>query len=134
MSTDKTSIGRRIKEARERAGLDQAALGNFCQTTNKVISSYENGRAYPPANTLALMAAACHVTIDFLVTGGTPYQPTAKGESLAKEQQDAWKLPGEPPNDFEQRIIGMLRRLPADQRQAFTDLITTAYFDHMENQ
>lgn len=131
MDTDKPNIGRRIKEAREKAGLDQAELGKACQTTNKVISSYENGRAYPPANTLALMAAACRVTIDFLVTGS---KQTDKDLPQVNEQQDAWKISGTPPNDFEQRIIGMLRRLPADQRQAFVDLITTAYFDHMENQ
>jgi len=113
--------------------MDQAELGKACQTTNKVISSYENGRAYPPANTLALMAAACKITIDYLVTGEQSLPPTFPGDSFANEQQEAWKISGSPPNDFEQRIIGMLRRLPADQRQAFTDLITTAYFDHMED-
>lgn len=134
MHTDKQSVGRRIKEAREAAGLDQAALGLACHTNNKVISSYENGRAYPPANTLALMAAACNVTIDLLVTGTDRLPSAISGESLSKEQQEAWKIIGTLPSDFEQRIISMLRRLPVDQRQAFIDLITTAYVDHMENQ
>lgn len=63
-------MGERIRQAREASGHSIAA--RFCRLTEISVSTlwrYEHGEIAPGADALARIAAACGVTIDWIVTG-----------------------------------------------------------------
>lgn len=136
METPDKEIAARAKEAMERAGIPNNKLAKQVGRSQATVSDYLNGSIRIPVSVLVVIAKLTGFSLERLATGKEALHiasNTTKG-SIVREHTDAWKVIGDPPSDFEQRIISMLRRLPADRRQAFTDLITTAYVDHMENQ
>ena len=64
-----TSISTRIFEARCALRMTQAALGEACKMHPKQISHYETGSKVPGTASLAKLAAALRVSLDWLVVG-----------------------------------------------------------------
>ncbi len=126
MKTEKADIGLRIREARGNSGITGAELGNLLGVGKQAVSSYENGRAYPTPASIAKIADICNTTTDWLITGKDPATPSP---GQIAEEQSAYQGADE----FEKRILGMLRRLPEDSRNRLTQIITTVYFDYMES-
>ena len=54
-------IGKRIKEARERAGLTQEELGALVGVTGSAITNYEKGTSHPKEPVLYALINALHV-------------------------------------------------------------------------
>lgn len=52
-------LGERIKEARQKAGLTQKALGEYCDVKHNTVSDWENGKIIPDADTIETI---CKVT------------------------------------------------------------------------
>lgn len=62
----KPVFSNRLKECRKKAGLNQAALAEFCGTTQSAISSFESGNAAPNLEIAALLAEKFEVSLDWL--------------------------------------------------------------------
>lgn len=57
----------RIREARERCGLTQAALAEKLGVNGVTLSGYENGKHDPKSDTLVKIAQICGVSVDYLL-------------------------------------------------------------------
>ncbi len=65
-------IGEQIRNARKKAGLTQAQLGQKCNLADSAIRRYESGRGNPTMSTLAKIATALNIGVaDLLTTEGT---------------------------------------------------------------
>ncbi len=62
----KISIGPRMRQLRNEAGLSQAELGSKVGLEKSTISSYESGTRTPTAYTAAKIAKALGVSLDYL--------------------------------------------------------------------
>lgn len=137
MKTKEMTLGKRIRLAREKAGLTQQELGDLLFVSKSSVSTYETDNANPSPESLATIAKKGGVTLDWLITGED--RKIAKHsdpelEGAVKEHADGWECKGEEFSETEQRIIGMLRRLTPEMRQVHFDGITTSYFNQMERE
>lgn len=122
------AIAARAKVAMEQAKILGLDLAEQIGKTSATVSDYLNGGIRIPVVVLVAISNMTGESIEYLATGKRPQYVQA-----ANEDGPEWQIISRPATDFEQRIIGMLRRLPDDSRQRLTDMITTAYFDHMES-
>ena len=60
------NFGNYICELREKKGLSQSELGKILGVTNKAISKWENGGAYPSAELMLPLAKALGISIEEL--------------------------------------------------------------------
>ncbi len=127
MDTNYKQIGIRIKQIRLQNKLKGSELGDILGVDKQTISNYETGKTKPPAPTLAKIAKIGTKSLDWLITG--EYNTNHQGHDSIPEETARYQT-----DDFEQRIVGMLRRIPDESRQHLIQMITTAYFDHMETQ
>ena len=75
MATDiKPVFSNRLKECRKKDGMNQAALAEFCGTTQSAISSFESGNAVPNLEIAALLAEKFEVSLDWLCGFGEQTQ------------------------------------------------------------
>lgn len=65
---DLKAIGRRIKAARENAGLTQEDLAKIIDCTPQHISAMERGLKSPRLDTFVTIANATHVSADYLLS------------------------------------------------------------------
>jgi len=101
--TDNVEIGNRIRAARERLGLTQAALAQQVGVTRSAVAQWETGRAGQVGGHLAQIAAVLGLGIDHLLRGGA-------AQSLAQEFGESG-LTGD-----EMAILRLYRNCPADDR------------------
>lgn len=66
LETLKEQVGKRIKEAREKAGLKQTELATKTSVKAASISSYEKGNSLPSLNVAVEIANSCNVSVDWL--------------------------------------------------------------------
>ncbi|MCL6635256.1 MAG: helix-turn-helix domain-containing protein [Peptococcaceae bacterium] len=64
----KTAIGKRIREARKKAGLTQAALGKKSGLATSTICDIEKGRIKPSLDSLERIAAALGAAPSFFLS------------------------------------------------------------------
>jgi transcriptional regulator with XRE-family HTH domain len=64
---DERELGELIREARQEAGLSQAALAAALGTKQSVISRWERGHETPRADTLAAILRACGYEADVVI-------------------------------------------------------------------
>ena len=62
-------LGKRIREAREKAGLTQAGLGELVHKEQRTISEYEAGTRNMYAADIPIFAEALNVSVGFLILG-----------------------------------------------------------------
>lgn len=71
MTVDRATIGNRLREARENAGMTQEALGRAIglesATPDKQISHWETGRRVPNGRNLTRLADTLDVTTDWIL-------------------------------------------------------------------
>lgn len=67
--TDQSTFGGRLKSAREARGLTQAELGALMETTNTVVSRWENDHGMPRHATAELLGALLGVEPAWLMFG-----------------------------------------------------------------
>ena len=67
---DISAIGLRIKTARERLGLTQAALASQVGVTRSAVAQWETGRSGQVGSNLAQIAAILGVGVEHLLLGG----------------------------------------------------------------
>ena len=86
LSPTKGDFGRRLRRAREGAGITQAALGaKVGGFTQKAVSEWESGLAGPDIETLGQLAAVLATTVGWLVAGeGAPPDIRAKGQRVPR--------------------------------------------------
>jgi transcriptional regulator with XRE-family HTH domain len=65
------SFGGRVKQVREARGMLQADLAKRCKKTVLAIKNIENHRTEPKLFTIAELARALNISIDYLVYGNT---------------------------------------------------------------
>jgi transcriptional regulator with XRE-family HTH domain len=63
------TLGDRIRKARELASLSQEQLGELVGVSRASIVNYEHGHTQPPQRRTRLIAMACGVDADWLLTG-----------------------------------------------------------------
>lgn len=71
--------GRRIREARQSAGMTQAQLARSIETTERNIIRWENSQNQPRVSSVAAIAKATGRDLDFFLTG------SAEGEEEDEE-------------------------------------------------
>ena len=79
---DKTKMGTFIKEQRMALGLTQQQLTEQLHVTNKAISRWETGNAYPDITLLDDLAAALSVSVEELCRGEKLVRPSADTNTL----------------------------------------------------
>lgn len=68
MSTEKKTLGTRIKKARTMAGLTQEQLAEKCEVATMTVSQWEQGRRVPSLPKLDLISEMCDVPLEFFST------------------------------------------------------------------
>ena len=79
---DKTKMGTFIKEQRMALGLTQQQLAEQLHVTNKTISRWETGNAYPDIALLDDLAATLSVSVEELCRGEKLVRPSADTNTL----------------------------------------------------
>ncbi|HAV15593.1 MAG TPA: hypothetical protein DCX25_04665 [Candidatus Pacebacteria bacterium] len=64
---DKKMLGKRIREARNRAGLSQQQLASAIGVSDKTISAYEVGRVDPPLESLDKLSTVTKHPVGFFI-------------------------------------------------------------------
>jgi transcriptional regulator with XRE-family HTH domain len=115
-------LGRRLKEARERAGLSQEALARQADVSTVAVSQIEQGRTKEPHYlTLYRLSKVLGVSPHWLYTGERAEEPALAGKAEA---------PQAGPSRDEQIIEGMISPWVAwleRDSEALDQLVVTAY-------
>lgn len=74
MDLDMSMIGSRIKKRRKELSLTQTDIKEKTGISSGNMSDIERGNRLPAAATLILLSEALQCSIDYLLTGKTPYQ------------------------------------------------------------
>lgn len=82
---DKTQMGNFIKEQRMALGLTQQQLAEQLHVTNKAVSRWETGNAYPDIALLDDLAAALSVSIEELCRGERMVLPSVDTNALLSD-------------------------------------------------
>ena len=96
------ALARRLKAAREQAGLSQEIVSRKLDLNRPAISEIEAGRRKVSATELSVLSDLYHVSMDWLMSGGTgqPEKLELAARSLAKLK----------PKDLD-RIMDLLKSL-----------------------
>ena len=108
--SDPTSIGLRIKEARQAKGWTQDQLAQAVEVTRSAVAQWETGRAGQVTGNLTRIAAVLDVGVEFLTHGAEKRLPAVatQGDELA-----LLRLYRECTPDDRQLLLRMARRLAA---------------------
>lgn len=116
MKADKTdewaTLGRRIKEERERRGLTQRALADAADLSDRYISNLEGGQRFPSPKALQAIAGALRIQPSDLFSGVPPThkQLDADLSRLASILKDASGADRETVIDFARSFVRRKRR------------------------
>lgn len=100
----KTGIGERLKEERERLGLSQPAFAALTEASKSSQASWEKETAYPNAKALDVWARV-GVDVAYVVTG----KPSASGEALTADERELLALFRAAPLSVKAAAIGALQ-------------------------
>jgi transcriptional regulator with XRE-family HTH domain len=81
---DKEKTGRLIREARKKKNYTQTELGDLLGVTNKAVSRWEKGEAFPDVGILEELANLLGLRIADLVTGEVRNEETDREEAMAE--------------------------------------------------
>lgn len=83
-----TSLGDRLKIARQKRGLKQVDVRERTSINNKTLSGYENNVSEPDRNTLIVLAKLYEVSYEWLLTGeGVMSSSNNHENSLSKKEE-----------------------------------------------
>ena len=125
-------FGEKVRAERERLGLSQEELGNYCGITRRAVVSYETSGAIPRDKTLRKLSETLGVTMKYL-TDDNENDPEAgiDAEPYIKEARDrigtkAAKEMEETLSKSEALFAG--GTLSEDQKDIFFEALSRAYF------
>lgn len=109
---DKTTLGEKIKEARQRTGLNQTEFGRQIGISKQALSSIERGIYWPGIDTLENIAVLCRMTLnDFS-------DQFSSSRKIAEKQYEYNVI-----TDRERKLVNRFRLLREDQRKALEILL-----------
>ena len=109
---DKLVLGRKIKEARQRTGLNQSEFGKKIGISKQALSSIERGLYWPGIDTLENISVLCGLTLnDFSDKFNSSYKILEK-----KEEYNTF-------TDRERNLITRFRMMRDDQKKALEILL-----------
>ena len=112
MMLDKLVLGKKIKEARQRTGLNQSEFGKKIGISKQALSSIERGLYWPGLDTLENISALCGLTLnDFSDKFSTPHR-------ILEEREEYNTF-----TDRERKLIHRFRLLRDDQKRALEILL-----------
>ena len=112
MMLDKLVLGKKIKEARQRTGLNQSEFGKKIGISKQALSSIERGLYWPGLDTLENISALCGLTLnDFSDKFSNPKKNLEK-----KEEFNSF-------TDRERKLVHRFRLLRDDQKKALEILL-----------
>ena len=112
MMLDKLILGKKIKEARQRTGLNQSEFGKKVGISKQALSSIERGLYWPGLDTLENISALCGLTLnDFSDKFSNPHK-------ILEEREEYNTF-----TDRERKLIHRFRLLRDDQKKALEILL-----------
>lgn len=109
---DKLILGKKIKEARQRTGLNQSEFGKKVGISKQALSSIERGLYWPGLDTLENISALCGMTLnDFSDKFSSPHK-------LSEKIEEYYTI-----TDRERKLINRFRLLRDDQKKALEILL-----------
>jgi transcriptional regulator with XRE-family HTH domain len=113
-----STLGDRLRAARERLGITQIRAGQITGINPKTLGGYERGVSEPDALSLAKLAQAYGVTVDYLVTGENPlYKETSRDLGELLTQMDLEFEGVRLKDDVKERIKEMIKLMIYDDIQ-----------------
>lgn len=108
---DKAKMGTFIKEQRMALGMTQQQLAEQLHITNKAISRWETGNAYPDISLLDDLAAALSVSVEELCRGERIALPSADTNTLLSDviAEVRQQKKTEPRNGFASSVLVFFR-------------------------
>lgn len=100
----KTGLGERLKEERERLGFSQPAFAALAEASKSSQASWEKETAYPNAKALEVWARV-GVDVAYVVTG----KPSSGVDTLTQDEQELLKLFRAAPLAVKAAAIGALQ-------------------------
>lgn len=82
-----TTLGERLKIAREKKGYSQMQVKERTNINNKTLSGYENNVSEPDTKTLSVLAELYEVSFKWLLTGKGSMQETEENDDVDEELQ-----------------------------------------------
>ena len=89
---NRAQIGMRVRDARELAGLTQAALAEIADVTTETISRLERGLYDPAVSTLIAVADALDMDLDYLTGRGPQSSDAPRSATALRLQQRIGEL------------------------------------------
>jgi transcriptional regulator with XRE-family HTH domain len=110
------TTGTRLKDLREKSGLNQDQLGEICGVTKGMVSQWENDIVTPPIERMMLLKKKYHFKLDWLYCEDGQYRPELEAlYAIAK------KLP----------VYAVVKL--TSEGSSYTELIKSAKQDHNKN-
>ncbi|MEK5175130.1 helix-turn-helix domain-containing protein [Heyndrickxia sp. FSL W8-0496] len=85
-----STLGERLKKARERKGLSQTEVYRRTNINNKTLSRYEKGGSEPDSETLKILANIYDVSADYLLGISTNESPIEKDNASTTPLDKIW--------------------------------------------
>lgn len=132
MKYNPEEIGKRIAERRKALDLKQADIAQGLHFTVKQISTYENGKAIPPINSLLKLCDILKCDLGYII-GDPDYSTPAKIDSAirAKTGLNAEAIESLAQITRLERKYSYLKNPPSDSIDAINRLITSPYFSDL---
>lgn len=86
-----STLGERLRLARDKKGLKQTQVKERTNINNKTLSGYENNVSEPDTNTLATLADLYEVSYKWLLTGKGNMEETTVNQLTEKDESDIAK-------------------------------------------
>ena len=114
-------MANRIKQLREREGMNQAQLADFLHTSQGSISNWEQGRHDPDNDTLIILSQKFNVSIDYLLGKSSEIGTVYNAQNINNSQlvQGNGNVIKENENSLsvdENELVRIFRLLDAKQR------------------
>lgn len=82
------TLGKRLKNSREKLGLQQKYVAELIGVKNNTLSSYESDKRQPDYETLQKLANLYHMSIEYLITGEERSKEDFKGNLFFYDLED----------------------------------------------
>ncbi|RXZ84623.1 XRE family transcriptional regulator [Paenibacillaceae bacterium] len=118
-----SSLGVRLKKARENKRLTQMKVAKILGISNGTLSGYERNYRDPDTTTLANLADLYNVSVDWLTTGGTEKRDHSSEEMITSIIEHSGE-PGSSERElFTVQFLKEFRKLPDDVQNNLYELI-----------
>lgn len=107
-----SSLGNRLRSARERKKLKQTEVKEKTGIHNKTLSGYENGVSEPDAETMRILANLYEVSTDYLLGN----DPTTKRIISEEKMSEGMEIYNSLPDEEKKFVDDMIKKLYEKRR------------------